>query len=121
MQTHFFLPRFFCFCLNYSSGYKISLEAIDAHRKGKDPEDEQQALCFKLYDEMLAANNAAAITFVCQKELRFPRGTRQLDDDQLNRCHRVYRFMNERDNYDCVCSNAYLLFAHFCHLWVHSL
>lgn len=92
-----------------SSGYKISLEAIDAHRKGKDPEDEQQALCFKLYDEMLAANNAAAITFVCQKELRFPRGTRQLDDDQLNRCRRVYRFMNERDNYDCVCSNAYAL------------
>ena len=92
-----------------SADYRISLKAIESHRRGNEPEDKQQAICFKLYDEMLAANNAAAITFVCQKELRFPKGSRNLDPDQIERCRRVYNFMNERDNYECIISNAYAL------------
>ena len=58
---------------------------------------------------MLEANNAAAITFICQKELRIPKGTGKLDTDQLLRCRTVYDFMKEPDNFECICSNAYAL------------
>ena len=92
-----------------STGYKISLSAIKEHRKGKAPENDQQAFCFKLYDEMLEANNAAAITFVCQKELRFPKGSRQLNTDQIMRCRNVYDFMMEKDNFECISTNEYAL------------
>lgn len=92
-----------------SVNFKLDLSTIVAHRKGEEPEDEQQRVCVELYDEMLAANNAAAITFICQKELRYPRGTKKLDSGMLERCRRVYEFMMEPDNYECVCANAYAL------------
>lgn len=92
-----------------STGFQITLQSIRRHRNGEPPENENQKMCFTLYDEMLEANNAAAITFICQKELRIPKGTRKLNTDQLTRCSTVYNFMKEADNFECICSNAYAL------------
>lgn len=94
---------------DFSTGLKITLHSIIRHRKGIPAENEQEQGCFDMYDEMLNANNAAAITFICQKELRFPKGTRQLNTDQLMRCQTVYCFMKEPDNFECIRSNAYAL------------
>lgn len=94
---------------DFRAGMKISLESIKRHRSGEPARDEEELICFNIYDEMLAANNAAAITFICQKELRIPRGTRQLNTDQLLRCRTVYNFMKEPDNFECISTNAYAL------------
>ena len=94
---------------DYSADFKITLDSILRHRKGIAPQDDEERLCFDLYDEMLEANNAAAITFVCQKELRLPKGTRKLSSEQIDRCQKVYNFMMEDDNYKCVSENAYAL------------
>jgi len=94
---------------DFSSGLRITLDAIRRHRKGMEPEDEAEKICFDLYDEMLEANNAAAITFICQKELQLPKGTRKLDAAFLERCRKVYSFMKEDDNFECICANAYAL------------
>lgn len=92
-----------------STGLQITLQSIRRHRRGEAAANDKEQVCFDLYDEMLEANNAAAITFICQKELRIPRGRRELDTDQLLRCRNVYEFMKEPDNFECVCSNAYAL------------
>lgn len=94
---------------DFSTGLKITLSSISRHRRGELASNAQEQVCFELYDEMLEANNAAAITFICQKELRIPKGTRHLNTDQLLRCRSVYNFMKEPDNFECVCSNAYAL------------
>ena len=94
---------------DFSTGLQITLQSIRRHRKGEPAENENEQMCFDLYDEMLEANNAAAITFICQKELRIPKGTGKLDTDQLLRCRTVYDFMKEPDNFECICSNAYAL------------
>lgn len=91
------------------SGFRITLESICRHRKGIPAATENEQICFDLYDEMLKANNAAAITFICQKELRIPKGTRQLNTDQQIRCLNVYKFMREKDNFECISANAYAL------------
>lgn len=92
-----------------SSGLRITLDAILRHRKGFDAADEAEQVCFDLYDEMLDANNAAAITFICQKELQLPKGTKQLSNEFLERVQKVYSFMKEDDNFDCICANSYAL------------
>ena len=92
-----------------STGLRITLESISRHRRGEEAVNPDEQLCFDIYDEMLQANNAAAITFVCQKELRLPRGTRNLNTDQLMRCRKVYSFMMEEDNFECIQTNAYAL------------
>lgn len=94
---------------DFSTGLRITLQSILRHRKGEPAEDENEQMCFALYDEMLEANNAAAITFICQKELRIPKGTQKLNTDQLLRCRIVYDFMKETDNFECICANAYAL------------
>lgn len=94
---------------DYSTGFMITLDSIRRHREGIPPVDEKERICFELYDEMLESNNAAAITFICQKELRFSKGTRKLNDDQLKRCKSVYNFMVMEDNYDCVSTDLYAL------------
>ena len=94
---------------DFSTGLQITLQSIRRHRKGEPAENENEQMCFDLYDEMLEANNAAAITFICQKELRIPKGTGKLNIDQLLRCRTVYDFMKEPDNFECICSNAYAL------------
>ena len=94
---------------DFSSGLRITLDAIMRHRKGIAAMDEAEQVCFDLYDEMLEANNAAAITFICQKELQLPKGTKQLSPDFLERVQKVYRFMKEDDNLDCICANTYAL------------
>ena len=91
------------------TGYQISLESIQRHRNGEAPVTQTEQICFDLYDEMLKANNAAAITFICQKELRLPKGTNRLNTDQLLRCRNIYNFMQEKDNFECIRSNAYAL------------
>lgn len=91
------------------AGFQITLESICRHRAGNPAATENEQICFNLYDEMLKANNAAAITFICQKELQIPKGTNQLNTEQLMRCRNVYNFMQEKDNFECICSNAYAL------------
>lgn len=94
---------------DYSTGFQITLASVCRHRRGIPAADENEQICFDLFDEMLMANNAAAITFVCQKELRIPKGMRQLNTDQLLRCRTVYNFMRDEDNFECVRTNAYAL------------
>lgn len=94
---------------DFSAGQRINLDTIICHRKGIAPADDAERVCFELYDEMLEANNAAAITFICQKELQLPKGTRKLNPEFLARCRKVYSFMREDDNLDCICANAYAL------------
>lgn len=94
---------------DYRAGFKITLDSVQRHRKGIQPYDDDEKLCFELYDEMLEDNNAAAITFVCQKELQLPKGTRALNEDQLERSKKVFNFLMEEDNYECVSTNTYAL------------
>lgn len=49
---------------DFSTGLQITLQSIRRHRKGEPAENENEQMCFDLYDEMLEANNAAAITFI---------------------------------------------------------
>lgn len=92
-----------------STGLQITLSSVIRHRKGEPASSADEQTCFEIFDEMLEANNAAAITFICQKELQIPKGTRKLNDAQLLRCRSVYNFMHESENFECVCSNAYAL------------
>lgn len=94
---------------DFSSGFQITLDSIQRHRRGLPAADGKEQVCFDLYDEMLEANNAAAITFICQKELQLPKGTRKLNAEQVERCRKVYSFMKEDDNFECINANAYAL------------
>lgn len=93
-----------------STGLQITLDTIRRHRKGEPAKNESEQVCFELYDEMLEANNAAAITFICQKELQnIPNGTRELNTTQMMYCASVYDFIREPDNLECICQSAFAL------------
>lgn len=94
---------------DFSVDQKINLDGIIRHRKGEAAVDEAEQMCFDLYDEMLEANNTAAITFICYKELQLPKGTRALDEDALKRVEKVYRFMKEEDNYEAIGNDAHAM------------
>ena len=93
---------------SYTVDQKLDLDIVIRHRKGEAARNEVEQNCFNLYDEMLEANNTAAITFVCYKELKdLPKGIRTLDEESLQRVEKVYRFMKEEENYAAIENDAH--------------
>ncbi|MCC8161947.1 MAG: hypothetical protein LIO86_01975 [Lachnospiraceae bacterium] len=90
----------------------ITLESIREYRESSDHsnKDKKKQAFLVLFDEMLEANNPAAIAFVCQKELKIPSGgRRELNEDEFSSCERVYKFMKEEEHFACICSSKYSL------------
>lgn len=94
-----------------STGIPITLNSIRQYRKNPEnaAQNPREQAFFELFDEMLDANNPAAITFVCQKEIRIPKGRDRLNTDELLRCRNAYNFMREEKIFDCVCGKEYSL------------
>ena len=93
---------------DYSASFKITLDSIQRHLDGNSPQNEDEEAFFSLYDDMLNANNPAAITFVCQKELSILDYDCPLNAEQIARCDKVRRFIVENErNLDCVSRDAY--------------
>ncbi len=93
-----------------AANFQITLDSVYGHIDGKPAKTEEEEAFFRLYDNMLESNNASAITFICQKELKIPSGTQKLEKQQLDSCERVYQFLKtNKKNYECVSSNSYAL------------
>lgn len=94
-----------------SESIPITLSSIIQYRKNPDTIIKNSGECafLELFDEMLEANNPAAITFICQKEIRVPRSREYLNTDELLRCRAVYNFMCEKQIFECVCAKEYSL------------
>ena len=89
-----------------SNNFRITIDDIKT-RVGA------QNAYYTLYDRLLEANNPAAITFVCQKELGEAgivfRSNDRLSDYQVMVCKKVWAFMREADNFACISGNSYAL------------
>lgn len=86
--------------------FQITIDEIK-HRTG------EQNTYYEIYDRLMEANNPAAITFICQKELDRAsivfRSTETLTDKQVDICKKVLAFLREPEEFDCVCGNSYAL------------
>lgn len=73
----------------------------------------EQNTYYELYDHLLEANNSAAITFICQKELERAgiifRSTETLTEQQVKVCKTVLAFLRGPEEFECVCRNSYAL------------
>lgn len=93
----------------YSTKINITLDDICRYRRGEQTGNAQKNAFFTLYDQMLEDGNAAAVTFICQKELHIPKAGKRLNTDERLRCRKVYSFMREEGNFQCVSADAYAL------------
>lgn len=89
-----------------SNDFQITIGEIKNRTKG-------QNTYYELYDRLLDANNPAAITFICLKELERAgivfRSTESLTDGQVKVCREVLDFMRGPDEFECICNNSYAL------------
>lgn len=89
-----------------SNKFQMTIDEIK-HRTG------EQNTYYELYDRLLEANNPAAITFICQKELERAgivfQFTEALTDEQVNACQEVLAFLRGPEEFECVCGNSYAL------------
>jgi hypothetical protein len=92
---------------SFAASVPITIDAVVNRKELMATADPETAAFFQLYDALLQANNPAAITFVCQKELVIPRGKLQLDSAALWSCKKVLDFMTDPENYLCVSSSPY--------------
>lgn len=90
-----------------SNDFRISIDEIKNRSAG------EQSTYYDLYDKLLEANNPAAITFICQKELDRAkiafRMNSQLSDYQVMMCEKIRKFMRSSENFQCITTNAYAL------------
>lgn len=97
----------------------ISMDSIlNRHEHARTTNPATEAF-FALYDSMIEANNPAAITFICQKELKIPKDRKKLDDDTLRVCKKVLDFLTLEENYICVSSNAYAMAMLIRYSWMY--
>ena len=89
-----------------SNDFQITIGEIKNRTEG-------QNTYYELYDRLLEANNPAAITFICLKELDRAgivfRSTESLTDGQVQVCREVLDFMREPDEFECICNDSYAL------------
>ncbi len=89
-----------------SNDFQITISEIKSRTEG-------QNTYYELYDRLLEANNPAAITFICLKELDRAgivfRSTESLTDRQVQTCRNVLDFMREPDEFECICNDSYAL------------
>lgn len=89
-----------------SNNFQMTIGEIKNRTGGKNT-------YYELYDRLLEANNPAAITFICLKELERAdivfRSTERLTDRQVQVCREVLNFMRGPDEFECICNNSYAL------------
>lgn len=89
-----------------SNNFQITIGEIKNRTEG-------QNTYYELYDRLLEANNPAAITFICLKELERAgilfRSTEGLTNGQVQVCREVLDFMRGSDEFECICNNSYAL------------
>lgn len=89
-----------------SNDFQITIDEIKNRTEG-------QNTYYELYDRLLEANNPAAITFICLKELERAgivfRSTEGLTDRQVQVCREVLDFMRGPEEFECICNNSYAL------------